>query len=214
MGWFGRVVAAVAALFLVAACDPSGQAYEDLRLARLKVGESTEQDVLRLFGPPAAVRTLPAGKGLVYPLGPEGAHTLLLRIGADGRYQGRENLLTRENFGRVGPGLSGEEVTALLGPPGRVQRYRAEEADRVGVAFPGWHRYADVRGDVRPGGARRQHRNRGRSAPPGRLIAPAPHGLRRATALRMPRRISNGGGGQPGTATSTGMTLATRPRLA
>jgi len=123
MGWFGQVVAVAAALLLVAACDPSGQAYEDLRLTRLKVGESTEQDVVRLFGPPAATRALPAGKGLVYPLGPQGAHTLLLRIGADGRYQGRENLLTRENFGRLGPGMSGEEVTALLGPPGRVQRY-------------------------------------------------------------------------------------------
>ena len=61
MGWLGRVEAAVAALFSVAACDPSGQAYEDVRLARLKVGESTEQDVTRLFGTPAAVRTLPAG---------------------------------------------------------------------------------------------------------------------------------------------------------
>jgi outer membrane protein assembly factor BamE (lipoprotein component of BamABCDE complex) len=123
MGWFGGVLAAVAALSLVAACDPSGQAYEDLRLTRMKVGESTEQDVVRLFGSPAAVRAMPAGKGLVYPLGPQGAHTLLLRIGADGRYQGRENLLTRENFGRVGPGMSGEEVKALLGPPGSVQGY-------------------------------------------------------------------------------------------
>jgi outer membrane protein assembly factor BamE (lipoprotein component of BamABCDE complex) len=127
MGWLGRVMAAVAALFSVAACDPSGQAYEDLRLARLKVGESTEQDVVRLFGPPAAVRTLPAGKGFVYPLGPEGAHTLLLRIGSDGRYQGRENLLTRENFGRVAPGMSGDEITALLGPPGRVQPYALKQ---------------------------------------------------------------------------------------
>jgi outer membrane protein assembly factor BamE (lipoprotein component of BamABCDE complex) len=127
MGWIGRVMAAVAALFSVAACDPSGQAYEDLRLARLKVGESTEQDVMRLFGTPAAVRTLPAGKGLVYPLGPEGAHTLLLRIGSDGRYQGRENLLTRENFGRVAPGMSGDEITALLGPPGRVQPYALKQ---------------------------------------------------------------------------------------
>jgi outer membrane protein assembly factor BamE (lipoprotein component of BamABCDE complex) len=127
MGWFGRMMAAAAALFSVAACDPSGQAYEDLRLARLKAGESTEQDVLKLFGPPAAVRPLPSGKGLVYPLGPEGAHTLLLRIGADGRYQGRENLLTRENFGRVVAGMSGEDVTALLGPPGRRQAYALKQ---------------------------------------------------------------------------------------
>jgi GNAT superfamily N-acetyltransferase len=36
----------------------------------------------------------------------------------------------------------------------------------------------------------------------------------RVTAVRMPRRISIGGGGQPGTATSTGMMSATRPQLA
>ena len=36
----------------------------------------------------------------------------------------------------------------------------------------------------------------------------------RRTAARMPRRISIGGGGQPGTDTSTGITLATRPQLA
>ena len=127
MGWLGRALAAVAALFSVVACDPSGQPYEDLRLTRLKVGESTEQDIVRLFGTPAAVRSLPGGKGLVYPLGPEGAHTLVLRIGADGRYQGRENLLTRENFGRVTPGMPADQVTALLGPPGRTVQYRLKQ---------------------------------------------------------------------------------------
>lgn len=127
MGWLGRVIAAAAALFSVAACDPGGKPYEDVRLARLKVGESTEQDVVRLFGAPAAVRALPAGKGLVYPLGPEGAHTLLLRIGADGRYQGREDLLTRENFGRVSAGMSRDEVAALLGPPGSTQTYSLKQ---------------------------------------------------------------------------------------
>lgn len=123
MGWFGRVIAALAALVSVGACDPSGKPYEDLRLGRLKVGESTEQDVVALFGAPAAVRPLPGGKGLVYPLGPQGAHTLLLRIGPDGRYQGRENLLTRENFGRITRGMAGDEVAALLGPPGSRQGY-------------------------------------------------------------------------------------------
>lgn len=123
MGRLGRVLAALAALCSVAACDPGGRPYEDLRLGRLKVGESTEQDVERLFGPPALVRALPSGRGLVYPLGPEGAHTLLLLIGPDGRYAGREELLTRVNFARVSAGMTGEAVTALLGPPGRTQRY-------------------------------------------------------------------------------------------
>lgn len=123
MRWLGRAMAALAALFSVAACDPAGRAYEDIRLARLKVGESTEQDVVRLFGTPVAVRTMPDGKGLVYPLGPEGAHTLLLKIGPDGRYRGREDLLTRANFARVAPGQTRDEVQALLGPPGRTQEY-------------------------------------------------------------------------------------------
>jgi hypothetical protein len=114
-------MAAVAAAFSVAACDPGGQVLEDLRLARLKVGESTEQDVMAVFGPPAAVRPLADGRGLIYPLGPEGAHTLLIRIGADGRYQGRDNLLTRENFNRVAAGMTQADVQSLLGPPGRVQ---------------------------------------------------------------------------------------------
>jgi outer membrane protein assembly factor BamE (lipoprotein component of BamABCDE complex) len=127
MGWVGRVLAAVAALFSVAACDPQGQPYEDLRLARLKVGESTEQDVVRLFGPAVAERALPSGKGLVYPLGPQGAHTLLLRIGADGRYQGRENLLRRENFERVQAGMAQDAVLDLLGPPGGKQFYALKQ---------------------------------------------------------------------------------------
>lgn len=122
MRWIGRVVAVLAALFSVAACDSSGRVYEDVRLARLSAGESTEQDVMRLFGAPAAVRALEGGgRGLVYPLGPEGAHTLLIRIGADGRYAGREDLLSRANFARVGAGMSADEVVALLGPPGQKQ---------------------------------------------------------------------------------------------
>lgn len=124
MGWLGRALALVAAVFTAAACDPSGRAYEDVRLARLKEGQSTEQDVRKLFGNPQAVRELASGKGLVYPLGPEGPYTLLLKIGPDGKYLGRENLLTRENFGRVNTGMKQADVLSVLGPPGRSQEYR------------------------------------------------------------------------------------------
>lgn len=122
MRWIGRVVAVLAALFSAAACDSSGRPYEDLRLAQLRAGVSTEQDVINLFGTPATVRSLEGGgRGLVYPLGPEGAHTLLIRIGADGRYAEREDLLSHANFARVGAGMGADEVIALLGPPGRKQ---------------------------------------------------------------------------------------------
>ena len=117
----------IASLLFVLACDPRGQAYEDVRLSQLREGESTELDVRRLFGTPHAVRDTGAGKGLVYPLGPEGLHTLVIRIDANGRYQGRDNLLTRDNFNRVAPGQKQAEVVALLGPPGRTQAYALKQ---------------------------------------------------------------------------------------
>jgi outer membrane protein assembly factor BamE (lipoprotein component of BamABCDE complex) len=124
MGWLARALAVAAAVFTAVACDPSGKVYEDVRLSQLKEGESTEQDVRKLFGSPHSVREMAGGKGLVYPLGPEGPYTLLIRIGADGKYIGRENLLTRANFGRLNTGMKQAEVLAVLGPPGRSQEYR------------------------------------------------------------------------------------------
>jgi outer membrane protein assembly factor BamE (lipoprotein component of BamABCDE complex) len=115
------------AMVSLMACDPRGRAYEDVRLTQLTEGQSTEQDVRRLFGPPAAVRDERGAKGLVYPLGPEGSHTLVIRIDANGKYQGRENLLTRENFNRVSPGQKEADVLALLGPPGRTQQYALKQ---------------------------------------------------------------------------------------
>ena len=113
----------VTSLALLLACDPSGRAYEDVRLAQLKRGESTEQDVRRLFGAPSALRALGGDKGLIYPLGPEGAYTLLIKIDGNGKYQGRENLLTRENFNRVVSGQKESDVLDLIGRPGRTQKY-------------------------------------------------------------------------------------------
>lgn len=120
-------LAMVGFLLCLTACDPGGQVYEDLRLAQLAVGQSTEDDVRRIFGPPDAVRAVDGGKGLVYPLGPEGAHTLLIRIGADGRYQGREDLLTRTNFSRIQKGQGQPDVLALLGRPGKTQTYALKQ---------------------------------------------------------------------------------------
>ena len=112
------VVTAIALL----ACDSRGRAFEDLRLARLNEGQSTEQDVRKLFGEPAAVRDITGGKGLIYPLGPEGPHTLLMKIDGKGKYQVREDLLTRPNFERVTPGLKELDVLVMLGRPGRAEK--------------------------------------------------------------------------------------------
>ncbi|HVE88645.1 MAG TPA: hypothetical protein VNA44_03010 [Burkholderiaceae bacterium] len=123
IGYRLRGMLMIASLISLLACDPGGRAYEDVRLGQLKEGESTEQQVRHLFGPPSAVRDGSGGKGLVYPLGPEGAHTLVIRIDTNGKYQGRENLLTRANFNRVARGQKESDVVDLLGPPGRTQKY-------------------------------------------------------------------------------------------
>ena len=116
-------VVLLAAAITLSACDSRGKAFEDLRLARLNEGQSSEQDVRKLFGDPAAVRDVTGGKGLIYPLGPEGPHTLLMKIDGKGIYQGRENLLTRTNFARVNPGLKEVDVLVMLGRPGRTEQY-------------------------------------------------------------------------------------------
>jgi hypothetical protein len=114
----------VAALLLLSMIACGRGPLEDLRLTRLKPGVSTEQEVRGIFGTPAAMRDLGGGtRGLVYPLGPEGLHTLLLKIGPDGRYAGYDNLLTRANFETIRPGLSEAEVLQRLGPPGSTQSY-------------------------------------------------------------------------------------------
>ena len=136
------------ALVAVAACDPSGQVYEDLRLARLKVGESTEQDVRKLFGNPYAVRDVGGGKGLVYPLGPEGVHTLLIKIGPDGTYQGREDLLTRANFQRISAGMKQADVLLGARAAGTRAGIQDEARNRVGMALQGWRCGTRVRRDV------------------------------------------------------------------
>ena len=125
MNWNSLLTSILVAATTLAllACDTRGRVYEDLRLMRLTEGESTDQDVRKLFGDPVAVRTNASGRDLIYPLGPEGPYTLAIKIDASGRYQGRENLLTRANFDRVYRGMKEVDVLRMFGRPGRAERY-------------------------------------------------------------------------------------------
>jgi len=116
-------VLVAATTLVLLACDSRGRTYEDFRLIRLTEGESTDQDVRKLFGAPSAVRDLDGGKGLIYPLGPEGPYTLLMKIDANGKFQGRDNLLTRSNFERITNGMKELDVLVMLGRPGRAEKF-------------------------------------------------------------------------------------------
>ena len=117
----------VLAAILLGACDFRGRGYEDERLGRLSVGESTEQDVRKTFGTPSAVRVMPDGKGLIYPLGPAKPHTLMIKLDAAGKYQGREDLLTRENFARFRQGMNKVEVLGMFGQPTRSEKQASQQ---------------------------------------------------------------------------------------
>jgi len=126
---FRRLVIGVMGLAVISlvACDFGGRGYEDERLARLTVGRSTEQDVRKTLGTPSAVREMPSGKGLIYPLGPAKPHTLLIKIDASGKYQGREDLLTRANFARFRQGMNKVEVLGMFGQPTRSQKLTSQQ---------------------------------------------------------------------------------------
>lgn len=123
--WLVIGVLAQAVLSLLA-CD-FGRGYEDERLARLTVGWSTEQDVRGTFGTPSAVREMAGGKGLVYPLGPAKPHTLLIKIDAAGKYQGREDLLTRANFARFRQGMNKVDALGVFGQPTRSEKLASQQ---------------------------------------------------------------------------------------
>jgi hypothetical protein len=92
----------------------------------LVAGQSTEADVRARMGAPTDTRTDRGDKLWEYATGPEGFHTRLVRIGADGRVREVTELLTEEQFARIVPGQTTRaEVRNLLGRPSDEATYRA-----------------------------------------------------------------------------------------
>ncbi len=94
------------------------------RIEKLEEGVSTEADVRREFGTPAAVFDEPGGaRTLDYPRQPEGVTNYLVGIGADGVMTSLRQVLRPASFARVTPGMTKEAVRRLLGKPGRTAKY-------------------------------------------------------------------------------------------
>jgi hypothetical protein len=111
------VVAPIAALFMLAACDPQ-------RVAKLEEGVSTEAEVKREFGEPKAVfNEADGGRTFEYPRQPEGQTNYFITIGADGKMSKLRQVLKASEFAKVTPGLDKSEVRKLLGRPAKTQRF-------------------------------------------------------------------------------------------
>ena len=118
MGSNRWTVAALAALsFALAACDPQ-------RIAKLEEGLSTEADVRREFGEPAAVFNAADGSRILeYPRQPEGQSNYFITIGADGKMSALRQVLKPSEFARIAPGMDKVEVRRRLGQPAKTARY-------------------------------------------------------------------------------------------
>lgn len=108
-------VLALTTLLLVAGCD---------RTDKLEEGVSTEVEVRKQFGDPVTVTVLPDGsRTLDYPRQPEGWTNYVIQIGPDGKMSSLRQLLHADNFARVKPGQSRDDVRKLLGRPAKMVRY-------------------------------------------------------------------------------------------
>ena len=119
-----RFLLLLAAGSLLAACSIHGH-------IGFQPGVSTEADVRRALGEPAAVIGADDGaRQLAYASGPLGVETHMVVVGRDGRVERVQQVLTDDQFARIQPGRStGEDVLRLIGPPWR--RVPFENLDQV-----------------------------------------------------------------------------------
>lgn len=95
-----------------------------LLLKGLTPGVTTEQQIRDQMGQPETERTFTDGsKRLEYPRGPQGLNTYMVDIGPDGKLVAVTQVLTAENFAKVRPGMTDDEVRRLLGKPGEIAVY-------------------------------------------------------------------------------------------
>lgn len=84
----------------------------------LEPGTSRLADVQRVMGEPAMRwRDADGGETLVYPRGPAGYHTFMIRVDRNGVLASRENVLEPRHFARIREGMSEDDVLRTLGPP-------------------------------------------------------------------------------------------------
>jgi hypothetical protein len=102
-------------LLVLAAFAAGCAAYDGLGL---RPGVASEDQVRRTMGEPALELRNPDGsRQMAYPRGPFGNQTYMVQIGPDGLLQAIRPALTDDNFYRIQPGQTRDDVLRLIGPP-------------------------------------------------------------------------------------------------
>lgn len=120
----------IVAVMAISACDRNGDPIEEFGLDKLQKGVSTETEVRTIMGQPATVWDDGDGaRTLEYPKGPEGIRTWMFAINAMGTMIDYRQVLTDENFAKVVPNLSQEEVRRMLGRPRNVVTFKRKHEE-------------------------------------------------------------------------------------
>jgi len=126
----GRKVAFMGLLSIIAGLVGCDQA----RINELEEGVSTEADVRARFGEPEktwdardmaslpfpGAAAEPGARTLEFNRQPAGNVNYMITIGPDGRMTALRQVLTPQNFAKVLPGMSMEQVRKMLGKPMKV----------------------------------------------------------------------------------------------
>ncbi|SFB68677.1 Beta-barrel assembly machine subunit BamE [Polaromonas sp. OV174] len=111
------------------------------RIAELEEGVSTEADVRARFGEPekiweaADMASLPlpgaaaaaGARTLEYNRQPQGQVNYMITIGPDGKMSALRQVLNPQNFAKVLPGMSMEQVRKMLGKPMKITPYAQKQ---------------------------------------------------------------------------------------
>lgn len=118
-----RLLLSASLAMTLAGCDPQ-------RVEKLEEGVSTEIDVRKQFGDPATVTVEADGtRTLDYPRQPEGWTNYVIRIGVDGKMSSLRQLLNNDNFARVKPGQTQQDVRNILGRPAATVPYALKQQE-------------------------------------------------------------------------------------
>jgi outer membrane protein assembly factor BamE (lipoprotein component of BamABCDE complex) len=94
----------------------------------MRVGESTQEEVMTRMGQPTHVwPESDGGKTLEMSRQPEGTQTYHVKISPDGKYLGMRNVLVDSMFEQVKPGMTPEQVRRLIGPPALRQEFKLKK---------------------------------------------------------------------------------------
>lgn len=85
------------------------------------VNSLTQDQLVAQMGQPDKVRPIASGTRLEFPRGPMGHHTWFVDVAPDGKILKSEQVLTEDNFNRITPGLTQDEVSQILGRASHIQ---------------------------------------------------------------------------------------------